>query len=751
MARLVNELRELEGPDGTLWRLYGANRLIALARATGDRTKLREAEQLLKKVAETRPDWVRLIVSQSSVEDLLGRPRSAASKCLKAIDLGERHPLVIRQAFALLSRAGYHVEARELEQKLRQEGYNLTGMEAVRILNAVVAQDPAEALRLAEQTISPDTKDYRNLLMLGQLRMAAGKQAEAAAAFEGALRLADKIPETWVTMVSFLVRTGDKVKAEALLRQAGKKLPPETVPLALARGYEILGQPEKARDQYEVALASSPDKVAARERFALFCLRTNRLEEARKQLQKLIDEKGGSPQQLAEARRLLALVLASGAGHEQRQKALELLGVLGDGPETAGADLNPADLRARVLVLAKAQNPRQRRQAVALLENLQRSEPLTPDEQFLLAQLYDTVGQGDKAQQELLGLLTRMGEKLDKSPRRQEALEKQFAHYLNYAANKMLQRGAVEQAQAWLDRLEKLEPKTFRTLALRARLLDKQGQAAEVVPALVALAQKDDAQILPVAGVLESVGALNEAERLYTRYGERTKKAEAVLLRAGFLGRQKRMREALALCEQAWKTCRPEDVASTLVLILYQNRKETEHLAGAAERLAKVVAANPDKTWLAQQLAAVYRLQENYDGMIALYRDILRRDPKDTVTLNNLAWLLALSKHDGAEALQMIDRAIELDGPQAALLDTRAVALLAKGDAARAVKDLEEAITETPTALRYFHLAQVHDRAKNRKAAADAWRRGKNLGLTEDTVDVLERPTFQRLRAELDR
>jgi cellulose synthase operon protein C len=149
-------------------------------------------------------------------------------------------------------------------------------------------------------------------------------------------------------------------------------------------------------------------------------------------------------------------------------------------------------------------------------------------------------------------------------------------------------------------------------------------------------------------------------------------------------------------------------------------------------------------------LAAVRRLQQDYAGVIALYRESLKTNNTDTLMLNNLAWLVALSERNGTAALESIERAIELDGPQANLLDTRAVAYLANNQPQEAVKDLKEALTEQPTAHRYFHLAQAHHQAGEMAAARDVFQRGVRLGLAEDKVDPLERDAYRRLRSELD-
>src|SRR5262249_12615829 len=163
------------------------------------------------------------------------------------------------------------------------------------------------------------------------------------------------------------------------------------------------------------------------------------------------------------------------------------------------------------------------------------------------------------------------------------------------------------------------------------------------------------------------------------------------------LGRQNRTEEALALCDAARKTCRMESVASVAVLVLYSSKSSEDECRTVASWLQAAIAQDSKAGALLTHLAAVRRLQKDYAGVIALYQQALAQDSNDTVTLNNLAWLLALNDRDSAGALQAIQRAIELDGPQADLLDTRAVAYLVAGDAVKAAKDLDEAIAERPT------------------------------------------------------
>jgi cellulose synthase operon protein C len=131
-----------------------------------------------------------------------------------------------------------------------------------------------------------------------------------------------------------------------------------------------------------------------------------------------------------------------------------------------------------------------------------------------------------------------------------------------------------------------------------------------------------------------------------------------------------------------------------------------------------------------------------YDDAVAGYRAVLVADGKNVLALNNLAWLLAWQKEGSTEALELGNRAIQVAGPQAALLDTRAVVSMARGDAWSAIDDLEQAIAQAPSAARSFHLARAYALAGLAAKAADTLQQARALGLTPHRLHALEQTTY---------
>jgi tetratricopeptide (TPR) repeat protein len=752
MLRLVDEIQGIEGPEGTLWRSCKAFQRIRKYEKDGkkDKKDLDEATALLAEVSQRRPNWPRIPLAQAQIRELRGNVEAAIALYQRAVLLGEQKPAVIRHVVQLLSGRGRFLEADKMIQTLKEQNVPLGELNRVAAEVALWKQDTGLALQMAQSAVSADSKDYRDQIWLGQMRWAAGKNTDAEAAFRKAIALAEQAPEGWLALAQFLTRTGDKGKAEELVAQAQKKLKGDKALLALAQCHELIGQEQRAKELYEKALSAQRDDTAALRQIAYFHLRRNQPAEAKKYLERLVDLKSGSPQEKAQARRTLALVLASSGDYQQSKKALELLGFIDElaKDKEFPAKEDPVDQRAKLAVLARQKNPVQRREAVAILEDLLRRQLLTPDERFLLAQLYQSQGNWPKEREQIMFLVSATQQALEKQPKDQKTLEKSYAYYLGHAIQGLLKHKSLDEAQLYLTKLEGLEPDSLRTLTLKVRLLFKQKRSEEAVPLLVARAEKDSSGLVTLGGLLEEMGRPQEAEKVFQKYMSVSKRPERLLPFAAFLARQKRIPQALDLCEQAGKTCDPELVASVCVAILYSGQGDEKQCQQVARWLEEAIAKASKKAPLLGELAAVRRLQKDYPAVVSLYRQVLELEPNDTLSLNNLAWLLALKEGNGSEALKLIQRAIDIEGPLSDWLATRAVVYLTLGQSREAIKDLETAIAEAPTPDRHFHLARAHLLASNRNAARDAFRRARELGLSENEIDPLEISAYRTLQAE---
>ncbi len=167
-------------------------------------------------------------------------------------------------------------------------------------------------------------------------------------------------------------------------------------------------------------------------------------------------------------------------------------------------------------------------------------------------------------------------------------------------------------------------------------------------------------------------------------------------------------------------------------------------------RLQELVHQKPDDVDLIMKLAVLRILQGNYAEAEAIYQRVLLADGNNVEALNNLAWQLALRENRPEEALERVDRALDIAGPHPKLLDTRAVVLMRLGRCDKALEALLEAANLQPDKpTRYFHLAQAYHMTNSPSDARKALERARTLGLKEELVDPLEQGTYQKLWREI--
>jgi tetratricopeptide (TPR) repeat protein len=757
VERLVQAIRRLEGPTGTHWRFADASRLVqrALPDSTPEPDRQRlfaQAAGRLDEIARERPGWFRVPALRGQIEEWRKHPDKAAEHYRAAVRLGDRRPAIVQRLVQLLLEQHRFAEADQAVRNLLGEEQTLlsAGLGKYGTLALLRGQDAEGALRLALRSVPPDSKDHLDHLWLGQVLLLLGKEARArgdapqsTAAFkqaEAALRrarhLAEDRPEPWVALVQLAMATDHKEQAEALMEEARTRLPADRAARALASCHEVLGQPERAEQQYLAALASPPTEPALFAEVVRFYLRNARPAKAEPVLRRMLDAPSGvSAGEVAWARRTLAVLLADGLEHRQFQEAMALL----EQNARDGADPE-ADQHVKARVLAGRN--RHRKEAIRLFEELAWKAPLSPDEQFVLAQLYEADGNWHKAQ---LQLATLLGSPEGKHPTYQ-------AHY----ARRVLQRGDLAAAADWIARLEKSEPQAVRTVELKARLLQAQRQDLEAVSAVKQHLRDKPADLGPAAAVLDRLaqepGARavygTEAEALYRRYVEDNQPGR-LLAFAEFLGRQGRVGEALDLCEAALRKGPAAPALAVAVAVLRAGPATAEQQARVLRRLQDALEQSPAATPLRVSLAGLYDLQGRYAEAAAAYRQILQEDPHHVLALNNLAWLLAAQEGKAPEALALIRRALEIAGPSPQLLDTHAVVALANGDSALAIAELQEAVGAAPTATRYVHLAQAYQAAQNRQAARDNLARAQAAGLKIGQLHPFDRASYERLRGEL--
>ena len=672
---IVGQIQKIEGHEGTLWRYVEAAQLVQQAAVTdpAKQESIRaRASSLTDEILARRPDWWAALLIRGELAELAGQPGDAVASYLQAIDLGATEPELARRLFALLYQRQEFDQIDQFVKKLDERGAAPDELKLATAVNAMRRRDFQRAITIAREVLPETSSNLFDLLFLSKMLLQAGRTDEVEGPLKRARQLAPGIPDVWITEVQFLIRAGRTGEIAGVLEQAARSLSKDQVTRTLAVCQSLAGNNDEAARLFQTELDRHPGDVATIRLVAEFDIKVLKLDKAKPLIDKLLDPvTKASPTDVAWARRAQALDKMRSGNPQQIDEALALI--------AQNLKLNPnsfEDRRSQAILLST--KPKQRDEAIRALSELKAAGLLSRPDRFLLAQLYARSGQPSRCRDTMIELLS------EPEPDQQHLL---------FFVSWLIDRNDLADAENWLRQLKPVGTEKVRARAateLKARLLKARKQEPELVALLKEFSIRHPDQAGAAAELSERYHLLKEAEAGYRAFAaQNTKDPLRVLALAGFLGRQNRVEEGLALCEQALKTCPVEPVATISVAILAAGKNVTDAQQQRVESwLVDALRRQPNSTPIRMSLASLRTMERRYDETESTYREVLASDPNNIEALNNLSWLLAFETGKEQEAIELINRAIEIVGSDSTLFDTRSVVCLKQGKPDLALQDL---------------------------------------------------------------
>jgi tetratricopeptide (TPR) repeat protein len=794
----IKQIEDIEGNDGLLSRYCQVRYQIWQAQREGDKDKRRaiqaKARVLLEDLISRRADWSVIPLASAELEetelaqgdlkgdDLRKKEEVVINFYLQAIKLGQRRAAVVRRAVQLLFKTGQGDRAIELLSNIPMES-QLAGVERQAATFAVENRDFQSALQIARKAVQANPGDFQERIGLIQILMASNQKAEAEKEIREAVAVAPGDPDGWITLVNFVILTKQPVEAENVIKDAQAKLPPSKAPLTLARCWDMLGRAYEGRDNaavkrwndaarswYEKAQAAQPEDLSIKRRLTEFFIRSKQTDEARKYLEAITKESSGSKnaETTAWAKRALALVLANGADRERLSKALAIFEPNGE-PVPAGQEgkilerknlLDPDDLRVLARVLDLQRTLVHRKRAIEILESLAAKNLATNEDRFSAARLYGAIGDWQKAREKYGELNLR-----SRNVRDMETLNRRPA-YLGQAITNLLEhckpgdKEVLAEAQDYVDELKQLQPAAFVTTALQVeihRLRNEVDQAVELIQAFAARPNLPPDTLAELAALSEKIEQPQLAEQLYNKLAALPALPRGKLLRAKFLGRQNKIKAGLDLCEPFWTKNQDIDLVLPICIdILFGSDGKRKPKAADTDRVAtwieQALKSNPQRS-NHQLLAGLGNLREKqgqFPQAEQLYQRDIQEGDRDGLSLNNLAWLLAVRNDSNkapkrtTEALDYANRAVALKPDQPEFLDTRGMVYLVGAQPKLALHDFQRAVDLDPSSpVKLFHLVQAYLANGDKEKARQTWDAAKAKGLKLDDLHTLEQPNYK--------
>lgn len=706
----------------------------ASALTAEENAALAEAQALLIEAENQRPGWNKVQVLFAEIAGLKNDLQAAIERMQRAMQLGSVSPRVVRHLVSLLYGLNRIEEAQQVLASLGAE--ETTGFDRLSAEMELRSGRLDEAVAVAERSINADSRNPLEHIWLGQLLERAGRREQAGKAYEKAVEIGPERVESWLSLIGYQIAAGASKAAAATLDRAAAALPEPQRTICQAQACEMLGRHDEAERHYRETVKADPDNIEVHRNLAAFLLRRGKLAEAREPLEQILATAADGQPTKVWARRTLGELLAENANFRTAQRAVAMVG---ENLDVSGR-LPAEDMAVQVKLLSRRGEPTCWRQAIELLEKIAAQRPLTIVEQIQLTDLQEKTGRWEDCRSGLITICS-----LPNAP----------PAFVALLVEKLIAHDEIAAARTWMRLLKKQIPDSPATLKLEAGLALAQNDREAAVAAGRRLLTSAEAEGLPrdqiigAAKLLEDLGFAKAADRLVSRLP--TDSPDAVLVKVGFLGRQKRADDAFQLLEKHWDSLPLERVIQAAFEVVRNQEEPGAHAARLAAWLTKARREDPGSVMLAVMLAELRDIEGRPEEMEAIYREVLAR--KDVpprlvaVVANNLAFHLAVPA-TAAEARRLIDSAIEELGPQPDLLDTRGMVRLAAGDASRAVEDLREAVLD-PTPLKFMHLACAEHAAGNTDAARQALEKARKAKLSVAKLSLADRQRLQQLEAAL--
>lgn len=736
-AVLITSVREDQ-------RTRGTGKQQAAELSASQRRDLQTARDMLRAVENLRPDWYERPKLLTEIDVLESKPDEAIIDLREVLRLGPPDPIQVHRLAQLLLMQKRYSEVKEVLDTYGTKANK--GLERIEAVNDQLSGRPDLALQRLESLIPKDSTNASDHLYYGQLLASAGKSEQAETELRRAVELAPQQPETWLGLVYFLMASGRRDEARKAVQESQIQLPEDRRILAIAQGYEIVGDRQLADQFYRAALDAAPNDPKTQRFVATYYLRNQQSELAKPLVNALLNLKPSNPAEreiLGWARRSTAQMLANDGNYQNFLKALEYLSPQQGEPASA------ADISMRAFMLGNRTDLESAQGALSALQELKNIRALSTEERMLLSQLYERTGNWTAARDELLALLNQSN-----------AGATGYSMFIEM----LLRRNSPESALPWLQKLEafsRSNPLLVATVA--AHVASVQGNNAQVVARMMRLLPterplpKDKVESLRmVADLLGQLEQYDKAEELWREYVTYMPQKSSDL--ATFLAKRGKIDEALQLAEQRRKADPPVTVLSVATAAAKQRIHPLT--APQAQQLEQwfqsAMRDDPDSIPVQILWAEFLDSQGRYDELEKAYRAILALPdlaPKDRVVVaNNLAFALALQGHQLDDALKLSNETIAFLGPVAEALDTRGLIYLAKGNTKKAVQDLTEAVSVlNPQAVTFAHLAMAQAAGKDLSSARHSLDRAKEEKLNPDDLSPLDRKKFDALQELLNK
>ena len=280
--------------------------------------------------------------------------------------------------------------------------------------------------------------------------------------------------------------------------------------------------------------------------------------------------------------------------------------------------------------------------------------------------------------------------------------------FLAILISAQLQQGRKAEALGNSKQMLAIAPKNEKALFLHALSQFEQNDFKEAKKPLSELVKLNPEHLqgkILLARVLFRLGETKQSEGVLRQLDKKALERQPVLeLMSGIAASKGEKEKAKKLAEKLLN----KYPSSSTVLFFSQQTWLAGDKKTAFQLLEEWLVSHPRDNWVRSELASLYLLQGSQDKAIAMFEEVLKIDPKNLASLNNLAWQLKERAPERAYTLANNLNDLKSDVP--VFLDTLAMVELELGKVEQALQHINRAVglSESPSLI--LHKAIIQEK-----------------------------------------
>jgi tetratricopeptide (TPR) repeat protein len=731
--QLVDDIKSLEGEDGWQWRYEQA---ITWFAQENFKDRYPQIISLLKENLLANPDDLasRTLLAQSY--ERAGELQLAISTYQEALTRAPRDIRIIVPAVAALYKANEYDRADEILRQAANEKLFHPELKRLELQSYLRRGELSSASNILENLLADDPNNQSICLSLALLKMRQNRFAEA----DGLLtklkvQEPNALPVT-VAQIELNIRQNKSAEAISLCDEMVNKFNNASAYILRARTYAMLGQADKAEDDFKHATVIEPNNAETWTAISDFYRSTAQPDTAIADIRKAMSLE---PDNIGICKRAVPLFLASGSRDAVREGKDILDKALTSNPE----DIELRLLKARSL-LAEGTAP-SIKSAVKTLQKVTDEQPKIAQAWTLLGEILLQQGQATKAMDIAL-------QGLAHQPDNKSLL-------LLKARIEAVRSPAL--AIPTLKALQEIDPNDADAVIYLADTYLAANQFQEAVNLLKTQlvsckGTPDERKInIALAVALHKNNSKPEAQKIFDSLYQSAPDDPVPLLAQARLLKDDQFWDKLIQMVLHWCQNHPKDTRTPTAIAADLAATEKSEAKKTSEDILRMILKNDsDCIEALGALAMLLQTTGRSTESATLYKQLLALQPDNVIAINNLAWIMCEEHSEYQQALELVQRGLKIAPDYIDLIDTSGVVYYKLGQYDKAVQDftrcLEMYPDGTPAATAsYLHLARALANLKQKDEAIKNLKKTLELNSKTGGLSAADSADAQRLLEEL--